>query len=439
MLTSLVGVVLVGIFAYRINTNEFDRFRLENIKSEIVTEIEEYYQIAGNWDEIRLWIQESPIQRNSKKYHQPRMPFAITSPDGEVLIAGEDYKEGDFVPPDELANGDLIVVDDEAVGVLLLSFPPDLDPRERDYLDRTTIALVAGGIGAGSIALVVGILLSRQFLRPLTELTGAIQKMRSGNYNQQVRVYSQDELGALANTFNQMSAELHRANQLRKQMTADIAHDLRTPLTVISGYLEGLKDGSLSPTAERFETLFQETQLLKRLIDDLRTLSLADAGELSLMVQWVAPIDLLEQVRASFVQLAEAQDVKLIIHVHENLPAIEIDRERMAQVLGNLLSNSLRYTPSGGTITLSARMQDDKLRLTVHDSGQGIPAEQLSNIFERFYRVGKSRYQEDGESGLGLAIAKSLVEAHQGTISAESEIGRGTIMTIFLPLITSHV
>jgi signal transduction histidine kinase len=247
-----------------------------------------------------------------------------------------------------------------------------------------------------------------------------------------VTVRTQDELGELAQTFNQMSSDIHRANQLRKQMTADIAHDLRTPLMVISGYLEALRDGTLKPTQARFEAMSHEAALLTRLIDDLRTLSLADAGELKLLPQAVEPRDLLEQVQRSFEPLAAEHGVTLRVQADTALPDLQVDRERMVQVLANLVSNALRYTPAQGKVTLGARQQAGSVQLIVSDTGSGIAADKLPNIFERFYRVEASRTENQGESGLGLAIAKSIVEAHGGTITAESTLGKGTTFIITL-------
>jgi signal transduction histidine kinase len=259
--------------------------------------------------------------------------------------------------------------------------------------------------------------------------------MATGELKQQVSVHSQDELGELAAAFNQMSADLARANHLRRQMTADIAHDLRTPLTVMTGYLESLRDGVLKPSTARFEVMYNEAQHLQRLVEDLRTLSLTDAGELLLHRQPVAPQALLERGAAAFRHRAERQNVTLQVNTDQGLPEINVDPERMAQVLGNLISNALRYTPEGGQIILSARQQADALVLAVQDSGAGIKPEALAHVFERFYRGDASRQQQDGESGLGLAIARSLVETHGGWITAQSDgIGCGSTFAVYLPL-----
>jgi len=257
--------------------------------------------------------------------------------------------------------------------------------------------------------------------------------MAKGALEQSVPVRSQDELGQLAESFNQMSSDLSRATRLRRQMTADIAHDLRTPLTVITGYIEALRDGDLQPSSARFDAMHDEAQHLKRLVQDLRTLSLADAGELSLNCQPVSVPELLDRVATAHRHQAEQQQINIEVLPADALPDLEVDFDRMVQVLGNLVSNALRYTPEGGKIILSAQEQSNAVLLQVQDTGNGIPPAELPHIFNRFYRADKSRQQNEGESGLGLAIARAIVQAHGGSISAESEVGQGTTFQILLP------
>ncbi|MBK8986150.1 MAG: HAMP domain-containing histidine kinase [Chloroflexi bacterium] len=217
-------------------------------------------------------------------------------------------------------------------------------------------------------------------------------------------------------------------------MTADIAHELRTPLSIILGYTESLRDGILSPDAATFDILHDEAQHLNRLVQDLRTLSLAEAGELSLAFDTVAPADLLRGVAAKYTHQADQQTIALRVAADKGLPTIEVDPGRMEQVLGNLVSNALRYTPSGGQILLAAaQTQPDKLAIRVTDTGQGIAADDLPRVFDRFYKADPSRAAQ-GESGLGLAIARSLVTMHGGSIWAESARGVGTTFVIELPL-----
>jgi signal transduction histidine kinase len=265
------------------------------------------------------------------------------------------------------------------------------------------------------------------------ELTAATQVVAQGELGHQVPVRGQDELGELAASFNRMSADLAHSAELRRQMTADVAHELRTPLSLIMGYTEALSDGKLQGSPETFDILHEEAQRLSRLVDDLRTLSLADAGELSLTRRLAAPQALLERAAAAHAAQAQQQSVSLQVEVEQDLPEVEVDPDRIAQVLDNLVSNALRYTPAGGGIVLSAVQQPGSLYIHVRDNGDGIDPEELPHIFERFYRGDKARQKREGESGLGLAIARSLVQAHGGSISATSEPGAGATFTVQLP------
>jgi signal transduction histidine kinase len=283
------------------------------------------------------------------------------------------------------------------------------------------------------VALVLGIVLARALTRPIRALTVAIHAMAQGDLKQNVQVRSKDELGELAAAFNQMSADLDRLLKARRQMTADIAHDLRNPLTVIGGYVESMQDGVLKPTPERLAAMQAEVQHLQRLVEDLRTLSQADAGELILNREPVSVPALLERAAQSYRPLAEKQGITLRIEARQGLPELRADPDRMVRVLGNLLSNSLRYTPPKGEIVLKAHAADaHDILLSVVDNGRGIAPEALPYIFDRLFRADPARSRGE-ESGLGLAIARSIVEAHGGSIAAESTPGAGTTITIKMP------
>ena len=215
-------------------------------------------------------------------------------------------------------------------------------------------------------------------------------------------------------------------------MTADIAHDLRTPLSVILGYAEALSDGKLQASPEMYDVIYSEAQHLNRLIDDLRILSLADAGELSLDLQPVAPRDVLTRTAATHAIRAQGAEIELIVDAPDDLCPIQADPERMAQVLGNLVSNALRHTPAGGSVTLAASQEAQTILITITDTGEGIAPDDLPYVFERFYRGDAARVS-NGESGLGLPIAKSLVEAQGGKISVTSTVDVGTTFRIDLP------
>ena len=433
ILTGLIGVILAGIFAYRTTTTEFDRLLTDQAENDFVEMVQAYYQTYETWDGIEGWLRDEP-EPGIPDDRRREPPFVLADTSGLVVSGHPPVETGERIPTHVLRTEGLpITVAGEQVGTALLIQPPELDPREQRYIEQTNRALLIGAAGASATALLVGLLLTRQFLRPLSDLTRAITAMRSGDLEQRVAIRSNDELGTLAQTFNEMSANLTRANQLRRQMTADIAHDLRTPLTVISGYLEALQDTTLKPTPERFGVMREEVTLLQRLVEDLRTLSLADAGELKLTCEAVAPVALLERVTSSFQASAADAGIRLTIEASPSLSDVWVDSMRMAQALGNLVANALRHTPHGGTITLAARQTDESVTLDVQDTGVGIAPDELPNIFERFYRSDPSRQSDTGESGLGLAITRSIVEAHGGTISADSTLGVGTTITIRLP------
>jgi signal transduction histidine kinase len=430
--TSLIGVGLVAVFAYRATSNEFDKLRFTQLENEFVSTVSDYYTENGSWGGLDRWLIETNPPPPRPPNPSPYAIFALVDVDGVVVKSAGHYEIGDQVAASALAEAVPVEVDGVQIGRIVPVGPPNPpNSDEERYLDRIGTAVVVGALGAVGAAVVVGILLSQRFMRPLNELTVAIRAMRQGQLGQRVPVRTTDELGELSSAFNQMSSELERVNNLRRQMTADIAHELRTPLTVITGYLEGLGNGTLRPTPERLEMLHTEALQLSRLVEDLRTLSLADAGELKLRPEPTAPADLLKRTATLFEGVAAEQNVTLDVQAAPALPLVPMDPERMIQVLTNLTSNALRYAPQGSRITLSARQTGGTLEISVRDQGEGIPADKLMNIFERFYSADESR--TGSETGLGLAIVKSIVSAHGGSVAAESEVGAGTTVTVRLP------
>lgn len=275
----------------------------------------------------------------------------------------------------------------------------------------------------------------RRFASPLAEIMTAADTVAAGDLSVRVPGRVPGAMGRLVGRFNHMIAELERAEQQRRNLTADIAHELRNPLHIIQGNLEGMLDGVYPADEEQLSTTLEETRLLARLVDDLQTLSLAEAGQLPLHPVDIQAVDLLEDVRTSFAVQAEACRVRLQVDrpEHESELWLHVDPQRMDQVLSNLVANALQHTPEGGVVTLSVHaLPEAGVRLQVRDSGRGIPEDELPYIFDRFWRGDKAR-QRSGGSGLGLAIARQLVRAQGGEITAASQPGSGTTFTIELP------
>lgn len=399
--------------------------------------------VADSWGEIQRQVMPTPyppppdqvpaqqgdqVAEKNNKDREKRNFFGLAAADGTVIVSVDSiYPAGSILPEDILKEGTAIEVSGQRVGTILKAQRiTRFNPEEAMFLERTNQALFLGIFTGLLIALLLGIFFARTLTRPLRELTHAAKNISAGQLGQEVKVTSHDEIGQLAGAFNDMSREVARSNAARRQMTADIAHDLRTPLTVIAGYIESMQDGVLQPTKERFEVIYKEIERMQNLVGDLRMLTQADAGELSLHLQAIQPKGLLEQAAALFQHHADMQSVTIRVDTPQELPAIQVDEARMMQVLDNLISNALRYTPKHGQITLDGRVNDGHVELCVKDTGSGISPEELPYIFDRFHRADKSRHSDEGESGLGLAIVKALVESQGGKVWAESEPGKGS-------------
>jgi signal transduction histidine kinase len=444
---SLISVGLVALFSGWVTVREYDNLLLAQIESSFADGAATYYETRGSWVGFNGALLEALQpgmeprrfggRRGMMGGGEPAtlFPFVLVDADGCVVgPPGPSFGPGDCLDAQQLRAGKAVEVAGTRVGTVLATGAVVVrDPREELFLERINRGLLWGAVGAGIVALLLGVGLATTLTRPLRRLTDAIHAMAAGNLEQRVEVRAQDEIGELAGAFNRMSAELSQSNQLRKQMTADIAHELRNPLMVMTGYIEALREGVLRPTPERFDVMYEEAQRLQRLVADLRTLSLADAGELALNRQPVAPATLLARVAEAYAPAATQKGVRLVQEDGGALPAVVVDAERMGQVLANLVANALRHTPAGGEVRLGVQAAAGGVALVVKDNGEGIPPDVLPRIFERLYRGDRARGQDGDESGLGLAIARSLVTAHGGSITVASEVGSGSTFTVQLP------
>jgi signal transduction histidine kinase len=401
--------------------------------------ISRYYFGNGSWDGIQ------PVVEQLATVEQERI--MLTDPN-EVVIAdsqkdslGKTYSAGEGVPlylPRIVArpnytSGSGLANQGTLLGTLYIipSGPSVLTVYLTSTINRY---LLWGALLAIAIAFIFTFILSRRILSPIKVLTATAKRLGQGDFSQRVEISSQGELGELASTFNSMASDLETTEKFRRNMVADVAHELRTPLSNVSGYLEAIRDDVVKPDKETIRSLSEEVSLLSRLVDDLQELALADAGELKLIRQ---PEDLSMLIRTSALAIqntAMEKGTDLFVELPGNLPLVFIDHQRINQVLHNLLANAIIHTASGGKIDMSAKQEGQSIRVSVTDNGEGIPSADLPYVFERFYRVDKSRARNRGGSGLGLTIAKRIVEAHQGTIEVQSELAKGSRFSFTVPL-----
>ena len=431
-LVILVAIVTTFFFINQATQDEIRRFgeRVERTRAgRMEIELTRYYLRQGDWEGIQ------PLMEQWGNLYGQRI--ILTDADGIVVADSEATLLGEVYAPD--STGRLLSSPWQAGTIGTIYVTPTSSPE----IDLNSLQIVFNAIGrffiwGGLVALVIGLLitffLSRRILAPVKSLTLAAKRLGQGDFSQRVQSKDKSEVGELAQTFNAMASDLERAEQLKRNMIADVAHELRTPLSNIRGYLEAIRDGIKKPDTDTISSLDEEAVILSRLVDDLQELSLVEAGELKLVYQSEDIAVLINQTVASVQAQATAKGLSVSIDLTDKLFLVSIDSRRISQVLRNLLDNAVAHTAKGGTITVTARRQDKYLEVAVADTGEGIPAEDLPNIFERFYRVDKSRARATGGSGLGLTIAKRLVEAHGGKIEVRSEPGKGSCFTFTLPV-----
>lgn len=437
----LVSVALVYFLTARAITSRFAEFREQNkqqVARQICGLLCEYRRRTGGWLGIEqllssrytVWINGRLIVRRTSLIG----PFSLADADGKVVVSTEEGKVGMLLSPQEVASGIPLFDEGKKMGVLLLSEQESvLDPAEEEFLaSAKRSALLGGGIASG-IALLLSAFLISQVLSPLRLLSRATERIAHGDLTQRVTLKARDEFGQLGSSFNRMIDNLRRSETIRQTMTADIAHELRTPVTIIQGNLEAILDGVYQPTPETIAPIYEETLHLGRLIDDLRDLALAEAGELRLNKEPTDLVALVNQV-TEMVSSSLEWGPKLHVKVDHSLPKVTLDPKRIRQVVANILSNAVRHTPATGEIWVEISQEGGELELRVTDSGPGIPPEDLPHLFERFYRGDQARSRSGGGSGLGLAIAKQWVEAHGGRIWAENSEQTGARFVVRLPL-----
>lgn len=470
-----VAAVAIGVVAVAANRSTVQQFQLyvsqgRQLRAErLAPQVAAYYARTGSWSAVDDWL--GSLDQNLGASEEGTASGAhaggqgqglglgrgwgsaagasadrlvLADADGQVLADSSGDLAGSFLPKAELDKGVPVEVDGKLVGTLLIPAEAIVhEAPEAEFLRQVNRTLLWAGLAAGLIALLLGLLLARQLTAPLRALTQATQRLAQGGLTRfadntvpQVTIRSQDEIGELGRSFNRMADSLARQQTLRRNLMADIAHELRTPLSVMRSDLEALLDGVYEPTPESLASLQEETLLLQRLVDDLRSLAQAEADQLKLERQPTDLADLLLGVVSSFRLLAESHGQNLELELPSAALIVDADPHRVRQVVANLVSNALRHGRiPGGSVLVSAGLEPahgaDQAWVSVTDDGPGIAADELPHLFDRFWRGGTAR--ADG-SGLGLAIARELVRAHGGQIRVKSHPEDGTTFHFSLPL-----
>ena len=428
LLVVLVAVGVVALLASQTTRGQFYGYvqhaaEMGNRRFQVI--LGSYYAQNGSWAGV-----QAQVERLAEVTGED---VVLLDSGGRVIADSAGRLVGQTAGGSWTGGPIAITVGGSQVGAVYVD-PSGRPTGEQAFLDSVNRSLIVGAGVAGLLALLLTLVLSRPIVSPLETLTAAARRMAQGDLAQRVAVGGADEVADLARAFNAMAESVARNEQLRSQMASDVAHELRTPVAVIHGYLQALRDGVMAADGETLDALFDEATLLGRLVEDLRQLTLADAGQLTLRRQPAAVEELVGRAGLAVRPLLAAHGLRMQTDLAAELPAVEVDSERVGQVLCNLLNNAAAHTPAGGLITVSAREGEGTVLVGVADTGAGVSAEDLPYIFERFYRADRSRARATGGAGLGLTIAKKIVEAHGGRIGVESELGQGATFTFSLPV-----
>jgi len=431
----LIGFILIvalaigtiAIVATRTATRQFDRYITQDqaLKYQrLALILSSYYEETGSWDGVQKLIEKIKKTYNS-----------------QIVLANE---EGTIVG--DTSGGMTGSISEEELSLKIATLGEAKDPtgflflrdRKRSQLEKIFLSSVNRSITVAAVlsilaAVILTAIYSRRTLKPIQELTSAAEKISRGELDQEVRVKSRDEVGKLASAFNSMAEDLKEQERLRKNMVSDVAHELRSPLTKTHGYLEAIKEGRMEAKPRVIDSLYKNSELLKKLVDDLHDLARAEAGKLDLEEQPILLRDIVKRAIESVRVKLEEKGIDLKVDSGEDA-LLDVDPDRVHQVLQNLIDNAVIHVEEGGHIRINTDLEDGYVRVSVSDDGEGIPEKDLPHIFNRFYRVDSSRSRSSGGTGLGLTIAKELVEAHGGEIEVSSERGQGATFSFTLPL-----
>ncbi|HEY61864.1 MAG TPA: HAMP domain-containing protein [Anaerolineae bacterium] len=412
---------------------------------EIVIALEDYYRDNQTLEGVGNILTHPPTGKRFRSVNQntiPKFPpggkpiwIRVADADGNLIYDTNGQNTKSQLTKEEISRAIPLEVDKQLIGYLLpegnIHFTPE---NEASLLNRFNSAIFLAGLISGVAALIVAFLLADRLVKPIRALTNAAHSLAEGHLDERVQFKGNDEIATLGYTFNQMANSLQRAEERRQGLTADIAHELRTPLAVQRAHIEAIEDGIYDLTLENLAPIEEQNRLLSRIVEDLRVLALADTGELTLEKTNINIVALVKAVINRFQAQVQERHVKLSFINGEKHPSVFVDPQRIEQILHNLISNALRYSPENSEITIQLSTNENQLTISIRDSGPGIPEKAIPHLFERFYKTSKSRSREEGGTGLGLSIARKLAIAHHGNLTAENHPEGGALFTLTLPL-----
>ncbi|MCO6451584.1 MAG: HAMP domain-containing protein [Caldilineales bacterium] len=433
-LVTILATVLAFVLANRQVDIDFRHYLTRSQTDQALVEaLAVHWSEYGSWGDANTLFQSTQSGRGRGQGGPKRI---LADAEGIVVFDESGGAAGDQLTAAQINTAAPIQVGDEIVGYLYVVTPGQaaLAEAETTFLAQVNRALLQAALIASLLGILLGVVIARSLSAPLGRLAEAVTRLAAGNLAERAPLAGADEIVEAAQAFNDMADSLQQAETLRQNLVADIAHELRTPLTVIQGNLQAILDDVYPLEKSEIALIYDETVLLNRLIQDLRQLAQAEAGQLDLHQERIDAAALATGIVANFAEAALAKSIRLTSDLPPGLPAVWADPDRLRQVFANLIGNALRYTPDGGDVRVSASAQGDFARFCVRDSGPGIPAEHLPHVFDRFWRAEPSRAREQGGSGLGLAIVRQLVEAQGGRVGVESEAGRGSEFWFMLPV-----
>ena len=403
----------------------------------LVSRLESLYRQQGSWLGVDVYLAENNLRRGAGGSRGKELLLTMTDAEGVVLWSSSGEQVGRTLSSKVLENGvQLLSGEDQVCGYLVVNNSPALQiDTLSPFVTRMMQAVTYSGILAVLVAVILAVVISSYLLKPVKSLTRASKRLSTGDFTTRVKIRGNDELSELGTTFNRMAEELENAEERKKTLTADVAHELRTPIAVQKAQLESMMDGVLPINEENLNVALQQADMLSRIVDDLRLLALADAGEIRLELHETDVRQLVEEVSAQFKLKLQQEGMK----IHSQFTPqngefmITSDSDRLTQILHNLLSNAIRYGKKNGLIQIEVEEKDQNLVIAVRDDGPGIPEEAIPHLFERFYRHEKARSRETGGTGLGLAISLKLARLLGGDLIGGNHPQGGAVFKLILP------